>query len=308
MNPETPLVSVLMPVRDTEQYVGLAISSILTQSFSEFEFLIIDDGSSDQTPALLKHAADQDHRIRLITQATDGVRVALSRGLESARGQYIARMDADDIALPDRLEKQVTYLDSHPGVVGVGGQTWAIDSDDLRLFPIELPTDPEAIEQSLLSGKNCISNPTTMLRRRAVQIAGGYKDEYPTDDYGLWLRLLEVGPLHNQADFVLEYRLHAAQTTLSKHQSQLTAAHRIVNEARERRGLPLLAELPPDHSPASIARIHHHWAMSAAQSGQWKAARKHAKYAITMEPANLHAWWTMFKGCFHLRLRQRQPQ
>ncbi len=296
-----PKVSVLMPVRDGLPYLDSAIRSILTQTYRDFEFIIVDDGSSDGTASIIEQWAITDSRIRTFSRPAAGHSQSLNFSLSQARGEYVARMDADDISSPDRLARQVAFLDDAPHVVAVGGQTWAIDQDEELLFAIHCPTDHQLIEQSLLAGRNCLSHPAMMMRKAAVMQVGAYEDDSPSEDYGLWLRMIDVGPIANLPEFVLQYRLHANLGRIAKHTVQQQITKRLLTAAHARRGtaIPTLPE--GDDAPQCIARIHHHWAMSAAQSGFWKSARKHALLALKLEPTNLHVWWTLVKTIIHLR-------
>lgn len=296
-----PRVSVLMAVRDGIQYLDAAVQSILTQSFEGFEFVIVDDGSSDGTTSRLEEWLKEDPRIRVFNRPAEGHFQALNHGLSQCRGEYVARMDADDIALPERLALQVEFLDRTHETVVVGGQTWAIDEDADIMFAIRCPTDSVAIEQSLLSGCNCMSHPTVMMRKSVVLQAGGYGDDSPSEDYGLWLRMMELGALSNLPQFVLHYRLHAESSRVAKHALQQQISSRLLGDAHRRRGTLEPVSLPVDNSPQTVARIHHHWAMSSVSEGNWKAASKHAKDALRLEPSNIHAWWTLFKSLIRLR-------
>jgi glycosyltransferase involved in cell wall biosynthesis len=132
-----PAISVIMPVRNGLPYVGTAIASVLDQSFRDFELLAIDDGSDDDTVSVLEAAAAQDNRIRVIQLPKSGMRTAVNHGLELARAALVARMDADDVCLPDRFRLQKDFLDKHPEVVAVGGWAWAIDEQGERMFSIK---------------------------------------------------------------------------------------------------------------------------------------------------------------------------
>jgi glycosyltransferase involved in cell wall biosynthesis len=115
-----PAVSVVMPMYNAAPYVGEAVRSVLGQTFSDFELIVIDDGSKDDSATEVERAAKGDARLRLIRQSNSGVSVASNKGTELARGEFLARADSDDICLPNRLEKQVGYLREHPDCVAVG--------------------------------------------------------------------------------------------------------------------------------------------------------------------------------------------
>jgi len=298
---QVPQVSVLMPVRNGRPYVRIAIESVLGQSFRDFELIVLDDGSDDGTLLELNDIAQQDRRVCVVPLPRSGMRIAVNHGLELARAELIARMDADDICEPSRLEQQIAFLQKHPHVVALGAFAWAIDPDGDRLYPIDLPTKHEDMRSRLLNGSNCFIHPAVMYRKDGVVQVGGYQDDYPTDDYGLWLRLSEIGELANIPKYLLQYRVAAKESSIDKHRQQLAAAERILAEHYRSRGLGTPPTLPADYSPQSVPRIHHHWAMSAAKHRQWSASRKHSRAAIMQEPTNIHAWWTLTKAIFRFR-------
>src|ERR1700761_204383 len=124
-----PLVSVLMPVFNAQRYVAAAVNSILDQTLGDFELIIVDDGSTDQSTAILRRLAGRDGRIRLISRPNTGYVVALNEALDAARGEFLARMDADDVSLPQRFEKQVQFLQENPDFVLVGTHVTTMDAD-----------------------------------------------------------------------------------------------------------------------------------------------------------------------------------
>ncbi len=147
-----PRVTVLMPVRNGEKYLTEAIDSIGQQSLVDFEFVIVNDGSTDATPSLLEQAAKHDPRIPILTCGSVGIAGALEAGRAVARASYIARMDADDVALPHRLALQVDYLDAHPSVVAVGGQVRNINEHGTALSRGRFPVEPLACRAYLAFG------------------------------------------------------------------------------------------------------------------------------------------------------------
>lgn len=212
----SPKITVLMPVYNCELYVQTAVESILNQTFADFEFLIIDDASTDATVSILKKF--DDSRIQLIQKPVNsGYTNSLNYGLQLAKGEYIARMDGDDISYPERFAKQIAYLETHPEVV-VCGTTYKIVGNDKR---ITLPEHHKAIKIGLLWG-NCISHPSVMIRKKVLE---EYAIQYdtskePTEDYDMWVRLLALGKLHNLQEVLLEYRVYGNQVSRKRAEEQ----------------------------------------------------------------------------------------
>jgi len=155
----TPAISVIMAVYNTQRYLTEAIQSILSQSFTDFELVIVDDGSTDGSPEILKNLAQQDSRIKLITQFNAGIGAATQRGITESQGEYIAIMDSDDISLPDRLKLQKQFLDQHSDIDAVGSQ-WRMLHADGRDIGIDThPTDSERISVLMYAFFRCIIPP-----------------------------------------------------------------------------------------------------------------------------------------------------
>lgn len=206
-------VSVVLPVYNAERFVVEAVESILGQTLAAFELVVLDDGSTDATPRLLAGLVSRDPRIRLVTRENRGLTRSLNEGLEIAAGEYVAIMNADDIALPDRLATQVAFLDEHPQVAAVGSQTRLLGSDGGRGPSTRLPQSPEAV-RAFLTQASPLAHPSVMMRRSAVVAVGGYRPQMePAEDYDLWLRLAERADLANLPDVLLEYRVHSGQST-----------------------------------------------------------------------------------------------
>jgi glycosyltransferase involved in cell wall biosynthesis len=234
-----PLISVCMPVYNAKRYLEEAIESILGQTFKDFEFLISDDGSTDRSLAILKRYAAQDGRIRLWSRPNAGYVVRLNEMLHQARGDLIARMDADDVALPERFAQQVEFLRSHPEVDVVGGARENIDSKGRLLFVHHEAESHDDMQSQFLNGFCPISHPTVMMRRRAVLAVGGYRTEMmPAEDVDLWLRMSERGRLANLADVMVRYRIHESSVSASQQQQQISRMQVAVDGACDRRGIP----------------------------------------------------------------------
>jgi glycosyltransferase involved in cell wall biosynthesis len=205
MNP--PAVSVIMAVFNGELHLEEAIESILAQTFSEFEFIIVDDASTDNTPRILRRYAIEDNRVTILTNATNQERsISRNAAIMHAQSAFIAVMDADDVAMPDRLAKQLAFMLANPDVVVCGGAISIYDAPDEIWLP---PTEHEAIRAQLLF-ESCIYHPTVMYRKEQICASvGGYDTSMPpTEDYDLWARL-SMNPaarFANLPDILCRYR------------------------------------------------------------------------------------------------------
>ena len=190
-----PRISVLMPVYNGERFLRQAIASMLNQSFTDFEFLIIDDGSSDSTASIIRSFSDP--RIRFFARPHEGLVAQLNFGIQESRTPLIARFDGDDIAHPQRLELQMSFLENHPDIGIVGSSYKIVDETGAVTAERHLPVSDAEIRE-LLSCHCVLCHPTTTIRKALLQQFGGYvADDFPAEDYGLWLRLLPHTKFHN---------------------------------------------------------------------------------------------------------------
>lgn len=226
-----------MSVRDGEAFVAAALASLTGQTLTDFECIVIDDGSTDATPALLAQAADQDRRVRLVRlEGGRGLVAALNLGCSLARAPLIARMDADDVALPDRLARQLQRLERSPSLVVLGGAALFVDAQDRPLPADPTPTGPGTLAQALARGDCPLIHPTVVMRRAAFEAVGGYRACIAhAEDYDLWLRLSERGELDNLAEPVLRYRRHPQQVSIRHHAEQAVSNLAARASARARR-------------------------------------------------------------------------
>lgn len=272
-------VTVLMPVYNAEKYLGEAVESILAQTYSDFEFIVINDGSTDRSESILQEFQRRDRRIRVVSRSNTGYVVALNEGLGYANGRYIARMDADDIALPDRFVKQVAFLEANQNYVAVGSRVLLIDSEGLPISPFFQQTSHEEIDTVHMAGcsGSSICHPTAMLCRDALQSIGGYRKQMePAEDLDLFLQLAEIGKLANLSDVLLKYRLHPKSVGHSRRAEQKQAAERAVIEAHHRRGFaPPMLNSSGEEQP-SVCELHRTWAWWSLNAGNVATARKHA--------------------------------
>jgi hypothetical protein len=207
-----PRVSVVLPVRDAERYVRDAVESVLAQSLGEFELIAVDDGSTDGSLDVLR--SFDDPRVRVLERGAAGLTATLRAGCAAATGEYIARMDADDVALPGRLAAQVRALDADPGLAVCGGAVVMLDEHGARGSIVRFPEADGAIRRAL-PHYNCFAHPAVTMRRSAYEAVGGYR-LVNGEDYDLWLRLAEGFRLANLADPVLLYRHHPAQYSVER--------------------------------------------------------------------------------------------
>ena len=211
-SPQNPKVTVFIPVHNRERYVGDAIQSILAQDFQDFDILLIDDGSTDQSVEVMR--SFDDSRIRIIHNETNlGIPRTRNRGLELARGEYIALLDSDDRASPDRLHKQVAYLNSHPDCVQIGSWCRMMNEQGIPLKKIKRqPAHPEEIKAELLF-RCCMSNRTIMGRTEILR-KFGYRNDFPRcQDYDLHVRLSSQFKMANIPECLVLGRIHPQQIT-----------------------------------------------------------------------------------------------
>lgn len=238
---QAPTVSVLMPVYNAERYLAEAVESVLAQTFTDFELLVIDDGSTDGSLAILRRYEAQDPRVRLVSRPNTGYVVALNEMLGMARGEFLARMDADDVCMPERFERQVHFLREHPDVVCLATVIDLIDLAGRLLHPVTGALTHEEMEQQALDGVVPLNHPTVMMRKASVVEVGGYRTwAMPAEDLDLWLRLARVGRLAKLPETHLRYRLHPSSVSERQQALQMERIRDVVQEARQVRGLPPL--------------------------------------------------------------------
>ena len=288
-----PVVSVVMPVHNGAKYLREAIDSILNQTFRDFEFIIVDDGSTDESATILADYVRQDARVKVISQINAGITPSLNNGMRAARGEFLARMDCDDLSMPERFEKQVAYLRAHPDCVLVGSQAMMVDPEGLPIRPKhDTSYDHAAIVAALLNKGWPIVHPTVMIRTAVMREIGGYDEQYrAVQDHDLFARLAERGQLANLPDILLHYRQHFNAISFAKAQLQSEMLNQIVRVARERRGM----DLPP-HLQTTVSRdrspikVQTDWVWDALKSGNTATARKHAVKILRSSPGKLSSW------------------
>jgi glycosyltransferase involved in cell wall biosynthesis len=242
-----------MPVYNGRPYLQEAIRSILNQTFGDFEFVIINDGSRDGSKEVLEEFADQDHRIQVLHQTNQGITPSLNRGLKLARGRYIARMDADDISHPERFDRQIEFLESNPRVGILGTQIRRVDADGNPRGQWTLPTDPDLIGWQLLFS-TCLCHPTVMMRHSLLDNLNGYAEwASGAGDYELWTRAMLESQLANLSNPLHKLRRHEDSITATKREKQ----HRVSRRAAATLHEALLGEWAEEELSHFLSWMHH---------------------------------------------------
>lgn len=214
---DKPLVSVLMTAYNAEKYIKLAIESILEQTYINFEFIIVEDCSNDNTWEIINEFRKRDSRIRAIKNEYNlNAGGSSNKGLLSCKGKYIVRMDADDWSFPDRIEKQVQYMELNPNIVCSGGSMEVCNEDleplGIRKYPL---TNKEVF--SLILRLNPIPHPASIWRKDAIQKTNGYPSKLGmSEDYSLVLEVSQYGELGNMEDILIKYRVHKKSASNAK--------------------------------------------------------------------------------------------
>lgn len=213
-----PKVSVILPVYNGERFVRESIESVLGQTFTDFELIIINDGSTDGTGEILNSFTDS--RIVLIERENRGLIDTLNEGLSFAHGEYVARIDADDVMLPERLAKQVAYLDEHPKVTVLGGWAEIINETGEVVGSYKYPPIGRKGLRAYVLKHNPFIHPTVIFRREAILRLGGYRQYRHIEDYELWTRVLAKYRGANLPEILIKYRVHGESVT-SRHRYQM---------------------------------------------------------------------------------------
>ena len=220
-----PAISVLMSVHNGGPWVREAVASVLAQTAGDLELIVIDDGSTDATPELL--AAVRDSRVRIERRAHAGLTRALNRALALARAPLVARLDADDLALPERLALQRAFLGSHPDVGLLGTGASEVDEAGREVARIRPPEDDTTIRRVLIR-RNPFVHSAVMIRRALVERAGGYDETLPVaQDYDLWMRLSRLARLANLPELLVVRRLLPGRVTAVRDAERLGAEARV---------------------------------------------------------------------------------
>lgn len=286
-----PKLSVLMPVYNAMPYLVDAVESILSQTHSNFEFLIIDDGSTDSSLDVLEKYADKDDRIQLISRENKGIVATRNELLDLARGKYFAIMDSDDISYPERLDKQLAFLLNHADYGIVGCRDMLIDPEGLPIRIINDNSEHDDVDTANLSFDVFQTLNGYMAETDKVKAVGGYRDEIPyAEDRDVFLRMAEVGKIKVIPEVLYAYRQHYTNTCVVKRHEISQYVMRVVQDAYERRGIPFSNQEPSLDQDISLVQQYQVWAWWALAAGHIKTARKYAKKIIMKEPLGISNW------------------
>ena len=233
---QTPAISVVMAVHNRERFLAEAIDSILAQTFDDFEFIIVDDGSTDGSAGIIRAYAARDRRIRRLQfERNRGVAASSNLGIRHARGQFIARMDSDDISLPQRFETQLAHLRAHPEIGVLGCGLVMADECLARRENWDYPAQHALIAYKVLFSGSGLGHATTVMRRKALLEAQGYREGvFHAVDIDLWTRLLGIARFANLPQRLYIYRRHGQSTTISQPASHKQAASEHKRKALQR--------------------------------------------------------------------------
>jgi glycosyltransferase involved in cell wall biosynthesis len=220
-----PAVSVLMGVWNGAPQLREAVLSVLSQTMADLELIVVDDDSTDATPAIL--ASFRDPRLHVVRRARGGLTSALNAALRLARAPLVARLDADDVALPERLERQLAFLSAHPDVGLVGTAAREVDAAGREVAIVRPPADDAGIRRALIR-RNPFVHSSVVMRRAAVERAGRYDEAFPVaQDYDLWMRMSRVTHMANLPEPLVVRRLRPGRVTEARDTERLRAEARV---------------------------------------------------------------------------------
>ncbi len=211
-------VSILIPAYNADHYIAETIESILVQTYPNFELLIIDDGSTDNTLAIIKSYAEKDPRIKVISQANSGIPNTLNKGIELSENEWICRMDADDLMMPNRIERQLAFIAENPDLAVASSYVYNIDENGKIIGQFRSKFTNKAVVEEYVRTNQLIGfhHPAVIMKKSVIQALGGYRNFSYAEDLDLWNRVAEQGYLVLvQPEFLLKYRIHSTATSVA---------------------------------------------------------------------------------------------
>jgi glycosyltransferase involved in cell wall biosynthesis len=252
-----------MPVYNGERFLRVAIESVLCQTFSDFDFHIVDDGSRDGTPDILAEYARRDRRIVIHTQPQNvGLAAALNIGCRAASADIVARMDADDVSLPERFARQLEYLGDQSDIGVLGTYVRSLDEHDRIGEVWPCPAQPGLAAWSMLF-YCAMAHPTIMIRRSVLEAVGFYPSGYPAEDYALFMRLIRITRIMSLPEVLLHYRVLSTSYTRAGWERLERDSARTVRESvgalqigpLSDRDIELMRDLARHHYPSQVTEI-----------------------------------------------------
>lgn len=296
----TPTISVLMPVFNCAPYLDAAINSIRAQTCTDLEFVIVNDGSTDGSLETLQRHAREDSRISVLSKDNQGIVSALNAALDACRGEFVARMDGDDVSAPRRLELQLDFLRHNPSIGLVGTQANGMREHLSTTFHVRhMPLAHSEIDRGLLSASCDVVHASFMARRDLLLRAGGYRECCRTaEDLDLLLRCAEISQLANLPETLYTIRFHSASISVRSRYEQAKAAERAIVDAYARRKLEL---------PCAIrAGLERRLSWTAGDSSAWYDALRHALRFLRLKPYSFDAYWLLIRLVTPAAARSRQ--
>lgn len=298
----TPKASVVLPVYNGEKYLAEAIESVLNQTFRDFELILLNDGSTDDSLKIMRHYQSIDNRCKIISRENKGLIYTLNEGIELSKSEIIIRMDADDICVPDRFEKQIEFFEKYPDCVSVGSRIISMDEDGMHIRLWPLPLDHTGIDgQNIIGMSGGIAHPAAVFRKQAIQKIGGYDEKYKyAEDLDLFLKLAEIGKLANIEKPLLYYRQHLDSVCFKYADQQNISVKKATADAMKRRGITDHKKIET-HNAAGLdnLEIYRIWAWWAIGDKNFGTAKKYGKKLLFKKPFSIQTWkiwYCIFRG------------
>ena len=284
MSTTAPRISVIMPAYNAARFIGKAVDGILAQTYGDFELIVVDDGSSDDTAAVLQGYDDERLRI-LVNETNQGIVYALNKGIGAARGEFIARQDADDFSMPNRFEKQIAYMQDNPQCALLGARGKTMDGDGRALNTPSPRTKIRAITFDELLGRNCLApHGVIMMRKAALDDVGLYNPTFTNaEDYELWMRISRKYAAAKLPDILYVSRVHGAAQISYRHTAWQALADWLARDLHSDKITPAQAEVYAaniteyyEHLPKrGKLFFHQRCAGGAEYLGNWNDALQH---------------------------------
>lgn len=299
-----PLISVLISVYNAEQTIKLAIDSILQQTLENIELIVINDGSTDDTPEIL--ADYRDERLIVINQHNRGLTKSLIYAASFAKGKYLARQDADDTSFPYRLEKQFYYLEKHPEIALLGTASQQVDSENVPLGEIIFPTSYQELRKGL-ADRNQFVHGSIMMRKTVYELVGGYREAFQySQDYDLFLRIAEQFQVENLSEVLYRstHNLNMLSLTHKEDQVYFSKCAKILALQRQLTGEDqldkqgVLPDIPHAKNEDYTIIYYRHLISSFLRQGNIKKLRENGVALLKNKPIDGHTWLILMLSLF----------